>query len=85
MAAALQAGNEAFSGDKGQYVISGERNLLAVDDLASNMSRLRELFSLFDQRTQLANLLDLSQTAPMAYSFSSVANRVWHRSTNAAW
>jgi heat-inducible transcriptional repressor len=63
MAAALQAGNEAFSGDKGQYVISGERNLLAVDDLASNMSRLRELFSLFDQRTQLASLLDLSQQA----------------------
>ncbi|MBP6096456.1 MAG: heat-inducible transcriptional repressor HrcA [Methyloversatilis sp.] len=63
MAAALQAGNEAFSGDKGQYVISGERNLLAVDDLASNMSRLRELFSLFDQRTQLASLLDLSQRA----------------------
>jgi heat-inducible transcriptional repressor len=63
MAAALLAGNEAFSGDKGQYVISGERNLLAVDDLASNMSRLRELFSLFDQRTQLASLLDLSQRA----------------------
>jgi len=27
------------------------------------MSRLRELFSLFDQRTQLASLLDLSQRA----------------------
>ena len=63
MAAALQAGNEAFSDDKGQYVITGERNLLEVDDLASNMSRLRELFSLFDQRTQLASLLDLSQRA----------------------
>jgi heat-inducible transcriptional repressor len=50
MSAALQAGN-------------GERNLLEVDDLASNMSRLRELFSLFDQRTQLASLLDLSQRA----------------------
>jgi heat-inducible transcriptional repressor len=55
--------NEAFSDDKGQYVITGERNLLEVDDLASNMSRLRELFSLFDQRTQLASLLDLSQRA----------------------
>jgi heat-inducible transcriptional repressor len=63
MSAALQAGNEAFSDDKGQYVITGERNLLEVDDLASNMSRLRELFSLFDQRTQLASLLDLSQRA----------------------
>jgi predicted sulfurtransferase len=32
-------------------VISGERNLLNVQDLSSNMESLRKLFALFDQRT----------------------------------
>lgn len=63
MSAALQAGNEAFADTSSRYVISGERKLLEVEDLASNMARLRELFSLFEQRTQLARLLELSSTA----------------------
>ena len=37
--------------------------LLDVDDLSSNMRRLRELFDLFEQRTALVRLLDLSQQA----------------------
>jgi heat-inducible transcriptional repressor len=44
-------------------VISGERNLLGVEEFSSNMQRLRELFDLFEQRTALMQLLDLSQRA----------------------
>ena len=63
MSAAIAAGNEAVSDTSSQYVISGERNLLEVADLSSNMDRLRRLFGLFEQRTSLAQLLDLSSHA----------------------
>jgi heat-inducible transcriptional repressor len=45
------------------YVISGERNLLDSHDLASNMSRLRELFELFEKKTLLMQILELSTRA----------------------
>ena len=63
MAAALAAGDEAMSRTDGPYVISGERNLLEVEELSSNMKRLRELFDLFEQRTALMQLLDVSYRA----------------------
>ena len=63
MAAALAAGDEALQQTDTQYVISGERNLLEVEELSSNMKRLRELFDLFEQRTALMQLLDVSQRA----------------------
>ena len=63
MAAAVEVGNEAISDTQSQYVISGERNLLEVEDLSSNMTRLRRLFDLFEQRTSLAQLLDVSSKA----------------------
>lgn len=63
MQAALDAGNEALSNDAGHYVISGEKNLLDVEELSSNMKRLRELFDLFDQKSGLVRLLDLSHRA----------------------
>jgi heat-inducible transcriptional repressor len=63
MSAAIAAGNEAVSDASTQYVISGERNLLEVEDLSSNMARLRQLFGLFEQRTGLAQLLELSSHA----------------------
>jgi heat-inducible transcriptional repressor len=44
-------------------VLSGERNLLRVNDLSSNMERMRNLFDLFEQKTSLIQLLDLSQQA----------------------
>jgi len=59
MNAAVAAGSEAVT-DSTQYVISGEKNLLGVEDLSSNMTRLRRLFDLFEQRTGLAQLLELS-------------------------
>lgn len=63
MQAALEAGNEALSDDSDHYVISGEKNLLDVEELSSNMKRLRQLFDLFDQKSGLVRLLDLSQRA----------------------
>ncbi len=63
MTAALEAGNQAVADTSTQYVISGEKNLLGIEDLSSNMTRLRRLFDLFEQRTGLAQLLELSSRA----------------------
>ena len=63
MAAALAAGDEAMNRTDDQYIISGEHNLLEVEELSSNMKRLRELFDLFEQRTALMQLLDISHRA----------------------
>ncbi|CAI08844.1 heat-inducible transcriptional repressor HrcA [Aromatoleum aromaticum] len=62
MTAAVEAGNAAAE-DSASYVLSGETNLLDVEDLSSNMARLRELFKLFEQKTGLMQLLDLSNRA----------------------
>jgi len=63
MTAALEASGQAISETIPQYVISGEHNLLDVDDIASNVHRLRELFALFEQKTILLQLLDVSNRA----------------------
>ncbi|KAB2927647.1 MAG: heat-inducible transcriptional repressor HrcA [Dechloromonas sp.] len=63
MAQALDAGDEALAESAMPYVISGERNLLDVEELSSNMKRLRELFDLFEQRSSLMRLLDVSNRA----------------------
>ena len=63
MEAALSASDEALKSEGERYVISGERNLLEVEELSSNMKRLRELFDLFEQRTALMQLLDISHRA----------------------
>ena len=63
MAAALAVGDDAMNRDGDQYIISGERNLLEVEEFSSNMKRLRELFDLFEQRTALMQLLDVSHRA----------------------
>lgn len=44
-------------------VLSGEKNLLDVDDIGGNMASMRKLFAVFDQKTQLMELLDVSQRA----------------------
>jgi heat-inducible transcriptional repressor len=44
-------------------VISGERNLLNVQDLSFNMSSLRKMFDMFEQKTSLMALLDVSGRA----------------------
>ena len=44
-------------------VVTGERRLLDVQDLSSNMVSLKELFSLFEQKTALLRLLKFSRKA----------------------
>ena len=63
MALALEAGDEALSTSNQPCVISGERNLLDVEELSSNMKRLRELFDLFEQRSSMVRLLEVSHRA----------------------
>ncbi|MBX3622236.1 MAG: heat-inducible transcriptional repressor HrcA [Rhizobacter sp.] len=63
MQAAVQAGSEAMQQNQEQVVISGERNLLTVQDFSSDMGSLRKLFDLFEQKTQLMRLLDVSSRA----------------------
>ncbi len=63
MQAAVQAGSEAHADSQEQVVISGERNLLTVQDFSSDMGSLRKLFDMFEQKTQLMRLLDVSSRA----------------------
>jgi heat-inducible transcriptional repressor len=63
MTAALEAGSQAASESAEEVVISGESNLLDSQDLSSNMSNLRRLFELFDRKTGLMQLLDVSSRA----------------------
>ena len=60
MTAAVEIGNQAVSEGAEPYVITGERNLLSVRDLSQDLSRLRQLFELFEQKTRLAQILDIS-------------------------
>jgi len=59
MSAALEAGNALAEGSE-QYVVSGERNLFAVHDLSQDVGRLKQLLELFERKTSLLKILDLS-------------------------
>jgi heat-inducible transcriptional repressor len=63
MTVALEAGSDALNEGEDDYVLSGERNLLHVQDWSSNMASLRKLFDAFDQKTALLQLMDVSQRA----------------------
>lgn len=63
MQAAVEAGSDAMADTGEDVVISGERNLLSVSDLSSNMVSLRKLFDVFEQKTGLMQLLDISSNA----------------------
>ena len=60
MSVALEAGDRAVSDNSEQYVISGERNLLSVQDLTSDVTRLKHLFELFERKSSLIQILYLS-------------------------
>jgi heat-inducible transcriptional repressor len=60
MTAAVEVGGAALSEGEA-LVVHGEKNLLEATDLASDMDRLRRLFELFEQKTSLLHLLDVSQ------------------------
>ncbi len=69
MTAAVDAGDAALSDTGENLVVSGERNLLHAEDLASNMDRLRRLFEVFEQKTSLLHLLDVTQSAQGVHLF----------------
>ncbi len=69
MTAAVDAGDAALSDTGDDLVVSGERNLLHAEDLASNMDRLRRLFEVFEQKTSLMHLLDVTQRAQGVHLF----------------
>jgi len=62
MEAAVQASAEELERSD-PVVISGERNLLGVNDLATDMEKLRARFDLFEHKTRLLQLLDISGRA----------------------
>lgn len=63
MQTAMEASSDALQQDQEEVVISGERNLLSVSDFSSDMTHLRRAFELFEQKTQLMRLLDVSSQA----------------------
>src|SRR3990167_6246567 len=63
MSQAVQVGGEALAESTDQVVVSGERNLLTVQDFSNDLGSLRRLFDLFEQKTQLMRLLDGSSRA----------------------
>lgn len=63
MQAAIEAGSEAVADHSDEVVISGERNLLSVTDLAHDMTSMRKMFDIFEEKTGLLKLLDVSSKA----------------------
>jgi heat-inducible transcriptional repressor len=62
MQLAVQASSDAMAQSEA-VVVSGERNLLGVQDFGNDMSGLRRLFDVFEQKTELMRLLDVSSRA----------------------
>ena len=63
MSAAIAAGGEAVNESSETVVLAGERNLLQIDDLSDNLLSLKKLFELFERKTKLLQLLELSRQA----------------------
>ncbi|KAB0615346.1 heat-inducible transcriptional repressor HrcA [Castellaniella defragrans] len=63
MQQAVDAGLDTPDTDDEAVVISGEGKLLGVSEMTANMDRLRRLFQLFEQKTDLLHLLDVSSRA----------------------
>jgi heat-inducible transcriptional repressor len=56
MSVALEASNQALSEGNEQYVVTGERNLFAMQDVG----RLKQVLEMFERKTSLLQILDLS-------------------------
>ena len=61
MTAAVQAGEALVGQDS--VVVSGERNLIGVQEFGNDMGSLRRMFDVFEQKTELMRLLDVSSRA----------------------
>jgi heat-inducible transcriptional repressor len=63
MKAAVQTGQDPLGEDGEQVVVSGERNLLGLQDFGNDLGALRKMFNLFEQKTELMRLLENSSRA----------------------
>lgn len=63
MSQAMTVGQEILDAPADPVVISGERRLLDVQELSTDMGKLRSLFDLFERKTALMRLLDTSVQA----------------------
>lgn len=63
MSAAIEVGGSAITEGSEAVVLAGERNLMQVDDLTENLISLKKLFELFERKTKLLQLLELSRQA----------------------
>jgi len=63
MQAAVQAGTEVLAESTDNVVVAGERNLLTMQEYGSDLGSLRRLFDVFEQKTELMRLLDVSSRA----------------------
>lgn len=63
MRQAVEAGLGSSPAADDAVVISGEGKLLGVSEMTADMDRLRRLFALFEQKTDLLHLLDVSSRA----------------------
>jgi heat-inducible transcriptional repressor len=61
MQAAVQSPEE--DSEPNEVVVAGERNLLSVSEFSHDMGNLRRMFDLFEQKTQIIRLLDVSNQA----------------------
>ncbi|OWQ44350.1 heat-inducible transcriptional repressor HrcA [Roseateles sp. L2-2] len=62
MSAAVDVGQQGVT-EHEPMIISGERNLLTVQDFSHDLGSLRRMFDMFEQKTQLMRLLDVSERA----------------------
>lgn len=63
MSAAIEAGGDAINETSENVVLAGESRLLNVDELSENLTSLKQLFELFERKTKLLQLLELSREA----------------------
>lgn len=63
MAAAVLLGQQTLDSNSETVVVTGGSRLLQVNDLSDDLSRLRELFGVFERKTELLKLLSQGREA----------------------
>ena len=63
MQMAVEASSNALKVPDENVIISGEKKLLDVGDLTSDMDKIKRLFQVFEHKTSLMQLLDVSSRA----------------------
>lgn len=63
MNAAIEAGGAAVNENSEMVVLAGERKLIDTLDTSENLTSLKNLFEIFERKTKLLQLLELSRNA----------------------